>query len=193
MVVEPEEIYDGLAISFYLTPYNDIPSMNFFCSKHCFGVYKQPSLLPLTTFYATGEVFGCAIDVAVVHSFCKNLAPLGRKINNTGRCHSDNPDFHGSYLALNERGKELLETMHQRMEDFAKSGDWIDDSIEVVDCLDHWDPAKFSEVLALPMTEDEALEALQAAQDAAQDKSYRIIGDVYSVLQVYYELWLVPE
>jgi len=188
-IIEPEDIINGLAISCYLTPYSDVPSMDFFCSEHCGGVYKEPSLLSFKTFYGTDKAFGCAIDVAVVHSFLESLAPLGRKINEKGRCRSDKPDTHGKYLTLNRQGKELLESMHMRMEDFVQSGDWIDESIQVVDCLEHWTTNMISAVLTESMSEAEACEALQAAQDAAQNEGYRIIGVVETVLQAYQENW----
>ena len=189
-VFEPEDIHNGLTISLYLSPHIDAPSMNFFPSEHCHGVYKPPSFLAFTTSYATGDVFGCAIDVAAVHAFCESLIPLGRKINKTGRCRSDTPDFHGSHLALSAQGEVLLKTMHQRMDNFVQSGDWIDQNVTVVDCLDHWTPAEVSAVLTSSMNEEEALQTLQSAQDAAQDEGYRIIGPVDAVLQKYESLWL---
>ncbi|MBY6201050.1 hypothetical protein KUV65_06735 [Maritalea mobilis] len=189
-VLEPEDISTGLAISCYLAPDSDVPSMDFFHSEHCFGVCKAPSLLPLTTHFGAGAIFGCAVDVEGVHRFLEGLAPLGRKINETGRCRSDEPDFNGSYLSLNEQGEELLEELHNRMEDFIQSADWIDKNIQVVDCLEHWTAAKISEVLTPSMSEAEACEALQVAQDAAQDETYRIIGPVETVLQEYEEYWL---
>lgn len=188
-VLTPEDIHDGLAISCYLSPDSDVPSMDFFYSEHCLGVYKEPSFLPFTTSFGTGEVFGCAVDVPVVHRFLEGLTPLGGRINKEGRCRSGEPDFHGSYLALNEDGEQLLKALHSKLDDFIQSGEWIDQSIEVVDYLDHWTPEVISGILTKGMREAEAHKILREAHESAQSWNYRIIGSVEEVLDHCEEFW----
>lgn len=181
-ILEPSDIYDGIVITFHLEPEYDIPSMEFFYSRHCWGVYKAPSLLPLSTSYSTGAIFGCAVNVAEVDRFLTSLKPIGREINSMGRCEADEPDFHGSRLALNEEGEALVEEMHARMEEFVESGDWINHDITVVDCLEHWSADMVKDLVTPEMDEDEALEILEKAQNDAQTANYRIIGPVDAVL-----------
>lgn len=188
-VLTPEDIHDGVAISCYLPPYEDVPSIDFFPSEHDFGVYKEPSFLPFTTSFGTGGVFGCAVDVPVVHRFLEGLAPLGGKINKEGRCRSGAPDFHGSYLMLSDEGEELLRDLHTQLDDFIQGGEWIDQSITVVDYLDHWTPEMIAEILTPPMSEAEARKILREAHEAAQSWNYRIIGSVEEVLEHFEEFW----
>lgn len=119
----------GIYITLSFGVEHPTPEIEFYGSAHSDGACKPESVFSISTRYGGGvDQFSCAVDINEVGRFARHMRPLCEKILAERRADPGTTDFDGPYACFDDFGKELLEELEAKFQEFIASKEWIDTS-----------------------------------------------------------------
>nr|WP_321508777.1 hypothetical protein [uncultured Celeribacter sp.] len=164
-----------------------LPRIEFFTSEHAYAVYQAPPVLQLRyTIQSDAPGVAFVVDIPRVEAFARETEALCVDINLHSEFIFD--ERNGVFIRhLTEYAEDVVDELTSLFESFIESEEWKDASVELMDTEDFWTEDELIALHRPDMTLEEFEAAVISAQEAADTRTFKVVGVAYGMIEDAFE------